>query len=164
MYQPTHNPERIVPRFTAKVKQGSGCWEWQGYLNSHGYGQFRVSPGKLMLAHRFAYELFIDLIPEGMQLDHLCRNRRCVNPSHLEVVDNKTNSLRGVGFAALNATKTHCPKGHPYEGDNLGIRKAKGWRNCRACNRERVLAFKLRQRDAGADRGARAQPQRRSWA
>lgn len=86
----------------------SGCWLWKG-ATACGYGYFRHRP-----AHRFAYELYRGPIPEGLQLDHLCRVRSCVNPSHLEAVTQGVNLHRGETIAARNAAKTHCPKGHEY--------------------------------------------------
>ncbi|MFJ2662519.1 HNH endonuclease signature motif containing protein [Arthrobacter koreensis] len=81
--------------------------------------------------HRVAYELFSGPIPNGLVLDHLCRNRGCFNPNHLEPVTRAVNNLRGVGFMAAHARKTHCPKGHPYDEKNTQIKN--GARRCRAC-------------------------------
>jgi len=98
-------------------KPNNGCWEWTGCKIQNGYGRVHTTPSykvrKMVLAHRAVYELLRGAIPEGMTLDHLCRNRACVNPDHLEPVDLRTNVLRGVGPTAINARKTHCPKGHP---------------------------------------------------
>lgn len=121
----------------------NGCIEWTGGLNGSGYGQFsdlRTSNRKegKVYAHRWSYEYFIGPIPDGLHLDHLCRNRKCVNPTHLEPVTAKENILRGVGTSALHAVKTHCPAGHPYSGENLYIHPARGYRVCRACGRERA--------------------------
>lgn len=128
-------------RFWAKVdKRDDGCWLWTGVRNWGGYGFFYVDAncfGKA--AHRFAYETEIGPIPEGLQLDHLCRNRQCVNPAHLEPVTQQENIRRGNGGAHW-AAKTHCPKGHPYEGDNVYI-NPKGSRECKACRREAQNRF-----------------------
>lgn len=128
----------------------SGCWEWIGG-KLRGYGQFTVleSPNKwrCFKAHRWAYEYCRGQIPEGLCIDHLCRNRSCVNPWHMEVVTIKENTLRGYGITAQNARKVNCPKGHPLSGENLKIRVGRG-RICRICfrasNRRRKRLKQLR--------------------
>jgi hypothetical protein len=110
----------------------STCWLWHGGLIK-GYGAFHVN-GKLSRAHIFAYTTFIGPVPEGKQLDHICRVRRCCNPEHVEPVTRRVNILRGESFAAHNATVTHCPKGHPYDEANT-VRHKLG-RNCRECRRQ----------------------------
>jgi len=86
-------------------------------------------------AHIVSYEHYRWLVPLGLELDHLCRVRRCVNPEHLEEVTHQTNVLRGEGVAAINAAKTHCPQGHPYDEKNTLVWM--GERLCKACRRER---------------------------
>jgi hypothetical protein len=86
------------------------------------------------LVHTIAYELLIGPVPDGLELDHLCRIRHCVNPAHLEAVPHRVNVLRGTSPIAISAQKTHCLHGHPFEGDNLEIR-SDGGRRCRTCNR-----------------------------
>lgn len=121
-------------RFWAKVeKQEGGCWLWTGAITSHGYGQFKVD-GRLVGAHRFAYELLVGPIPLGLTLDHLCRIRHCVNPSHLEAVTNRENTLRGEGITARAARVTHCPQSHPYDLFNTYV-SPRGDRRCRICAR-----------------------------
>lgn len=85
-------------RFWTKVKRGDECWEWQGEILWTGYGRFSVSPKVKILAHRYAYEATNGAIPEGLVIDHLCRNRRCVNPDHLEPVTRSENVKRGLPF------------------------------------------------------------------
>lgn len=108
---------------------GYGCWNWEGPINSTtGYGSLRLVEKRSVTAHRFSYELLVGPIPEGLVTDHLCRNRQCVNPAHLEPVTLGTNTLRGIGPSATNARKTHCSEGHPFAGDNLVM-----YKNCRMC-------------------------------
>jgi hypothetical protein len=113
------------------------CWEWTAARNWRGYGEFHLQGRTRIKAHRVAYELVIGPIPEGMQLDHICRDRGCVNPLHLEPVTNRENVLRGVGVTARNAVKTHCKRGHPFDDANTLIHpptRGRGERRqCRAC-------------------------------
>lgn len=112
----------------------AGCWLWTASLDGAGYSKIRVD-GRLFNAHRWYYEMINGPIPKGLQLDHLCRVRRCVNPDHLEPVTQQENIRRGEGIGVINARKTHCPKGHPYAGDNLIVRS--GSRGCRTCVTDR---------------------------
>jgi hypothetical protein len=114
-------------------KEESGCWVWKGARGYKGYGALSFR-GKITPAHRYSYEYYKGPIPQGLVIDHLCRNTFCVNPDHLEPVSTKTNLLRGISFSAKNAVKTHCKYGHPFEGDNL--RLSNGGRICRTCRRE----------------------------
>lgn len=124
----------LAQRFAEKVKLGAqakDCWEWTARRDTGGYGVLK-SGRKNRRAHRISYEMFVGPIPEGLQLDHLCRVRHCVNPEHLEPVTLRVNSLRSNGVSAANAKKTHCKRGHPFSGENLLVTK-KGTRQCRAC-------------------------------
>jgi hypothetical protein len=132
--------ERDLDRFWDKVNKqgpewgGSACWMWTACLNrkdGRGYGLFGAF-GTQFLAHRFAYEALVGPIPEGMTIDHLCRNRRCVNPAHLEPVTNEENLRRSP---LVNAQKTHCKSGHELTPDN--IRPNGRGRQCIRCARER---------------------------
>jgi hypothetical protein len=122
------------------------CWIWAGGLTTAGYGRASV-PGKgRQAAHRIAYELLVGPIPEGLTLDHLCRNRACVNPDHLEPVGMTENMRRGAARGmALYRPPTHCRRGHPFEGGNTYI-SASG-RSCRTCvlaaGRVRKAAIRL---------------------
>jgi len=102
------------------------CWIWNGRVSPNGYGRISIL-GKDAYAHRVSYILFIGDITKGLVLDHLCRVRRCVNPSHLESVSIGENVRRG------SKALTHCRHGHPYSGENLYIRKDTGHRCCKAC-------------------------------
>lgn len=112
----------------------SGCVLWLGAISNKGYGRIHVR-GKARHAHIVAYETYVGPIPEGMDLDHLCRNHACRAEWHLEPVTRRVNLLRGDTHAARNAAKTACPQGHPYDESNTRIYS--GRRNCQACMRER---------------------------
>lgn len=109
-----------IARFWSKVRKTDHCWEWVGTRHGEGYGYigFGGRAGRNYLAHRVAYELLVGPIPDGLGLDHLCRNRPCVRPEHLEPVTDKVNILRGVGPSAQHAKATHCPRGHEYTPEN----------------------------------------------
>jgi hypothetical protein len=137
--------DRLLARVT--VDHGTGCWLWPTVNARTGYGSVRVGgrTSRMALAHRVSYELHVGPIPEGRQLDHLCRNRACVNPAHLEPVTAQINVLRGEGLAAANAVKTHCVVGHPLTGANLYV-CPRGTRKCRACRAEASRRYAQRKR------------------
>ncbi len=122
-------------RFTSKVKRiSSGCWIWIAALFKNGYGHYWDN-GYHVYAHRYAYEKIKGIIPEGLEIDHLCRNRACVNPDHLEAVTRHENIIRGAGPKATrirSAQITHCPQGHEYTPFNT-YRDKRGNRHCMAC-------------------------------
>lgn len=128
-------------RFWAKVHKGDVCWNWTGAIH-HGYGNFYVGGGRANRtttgAHRFAYELLVGPIPEGLDLDHLCRNRRCVNPDHLEPVTRGENVLRGDGHTARRARRDRCKRGHLYTAESTHI-NPQGHRICKVCWRRRAF-------------------------
>jgi hypothetical protein len=120
-------------RFWSRVvsDQETGCWNWLGRLNTSGYGQMDFQ-GRARVVHRVAYEVLVGPLPEGLpDLDHLCRNRRCVNPAHMEPVSRRENVRRGTGHTAINMKKTHCIRGHEFSPQNTLI-GSHGGRFCRA--------------------------------
>ena len=132
-------------RFWAKVDKSGSCWLWKGAISADGYGNIMTGHrGKCLRAHRVAYELLVGPIPSGLTLDHLCRNRACVNPRHLEAVTNKENILRGEASAAVNARKESCKRGHLLSGANLYV-QPNGQRECRTCKAMRD-STRVRQR------------------
>lgn len=134
----------LETRFWEKVtKHQEGCWEWTGAINGHGYGHIKIE-GRMVPAHRVAYEFLVNPIPEGLDLDHLCRTRHCVRPTHLEPVTRRTNILRGKNFSAHYARQTHCKRGHEFTPENTYE-----WgtsRHCRTCRRERDRQSRLQRR------------------
>lgn len=128
-----------IMRFFSHVEAiKNGCWNWVGAMKFNGYGNFSIRKNKVRKsysAHRWAYINLVGDIPQGLAVDHLCRNRKCVNPSHMELVTLKENLLRGIGFSGENARKTHCKKGHPLVAVPLS-RKTSAQRHCPICERE----------------------------
>lgn len=133
-------------RFWSKACKTGTCWLWQAYVDERGYGTYRLA-GRMRKAHRVAYELAVGPIPEGMVIDHLCRVRHCVNPTHLEVVTNDENVRRGLQ-GEWGKSKTHCPHGHAYTPENTYYRPDDGCRGCRECRNE--ASRRLRAKRAAA--------------
>lgn len=130
----------IEDRFWEKVNKTDTCWLWTAAQNGAGYGQLRVNRSSNVYAHRFAYELLVGPIPEGLQLDHLCRVRNCCNPDHLEAVTPKVNTNRSTASEAnraRHAARTECVNGHPFTDDNTWFEPKRGVRHCRVCARAR---------------------------
>lgn len=132
-----------LKRLEIRTDRTGECWLWTGRLNSYGYAEMKLD-GRYQMAHRVAYQQIVGPIPEGLQLDHLCRVRHCVNPAHLEPVTNRENSLRGEGPAARNARKRTCHRGHPFDQDNTLV--SGGSRRCRACARIASKAYRERRK------------------
>lgn len=132
--QPTIG-ERLAARSApaTTLHNGTACIEWRGTRTPGGYGQMSVD-NRHQYVHRLAWELTHGPIPSGLQIDHLCRNRACLNPDHLEPVTGEENTRRAA--AAVEA----CPQGHPYDEVNTYVHPTKGYRQCRTCDRERKAA------------------------
>jgi len=143
----------ILTRFFKFVRRSlNGCWDWHGGRDWDEYAIFKVK-GKSKRGSRFIYEHFYGPIPKGFQIDHLCRNRKCVNPHHLEVVTPRENTLRGEGLTAKLARQTHCKRGHEFTPENTWLYR--GLRYCRHCrrirDREQYWRGKVRQRSLRKD-------------
>lgn len=133
--------EELPGRFKSRVQQRpDGCWEWLGHIDRAGYGGYK-SGGHYWMAHRFAYETLVGPIPEGLEIDHLCRVRACVNPDHLEPVTHTVNIRRRF------TDYTHCVNGHEFTEANTYTRPS-GHRDCRICIRARALRYYHRKRGA----------------
>ena len=145
---PIKSPEERFWRHVDK-RGPEECWHWTGGGWSSGYGALRiVGRSTKVAAHRISYEIHVGPVPDGLVIDHLCRNRKCVNPAHLEAVTFRENILRGEGMAAQHARKTHCLRGHSFDPPN-GYVTSQG-RRCRACDRIRYEAREARKKASRA--------------
>jgi hypothetical protein len=129
----------VIDRFAERVAlTDSGCIEWLGASTGDGYAQIKLSPSegkRLVYVHRWSYQYHVGPIPEGLEIDHLCHNRACVNPDHLEAVTPRVNWLRSANPTSVNARKTRCIHGHPFAGKNLMVSADGKRRYCRECRR-----------------------------
>ena len=127
-------------RFFAKIERGKTdefCWLWTSAISENGYGLFW--DGRTVYAHRYIYQLAVGEIPEGLQIDHLCRIKRCANPKHLEAVSRKESPNLGRGKRVRREGKTHCKRGHAYDEANT-YTSPRGRRSCRECGKLRHKA------------------------
>jgi hypothetical protein len=138
---------RFTPKYT--VDPTTGCWNWTAGIDKDGYGKFYFDGDVSGKAHRFAYKHFVGPLVDGLTIDHKCRNRRCVNPDHLQQITGLHNTMIGEGPGPINLRKTHCPKGHEYSPENTYVDK-RGYRYCRQCTKDRPV-----NKVAGAERSRR---------
>lgn len=145
----------LIDKFLDRVSSepNTGCWLWSGSVSKNGYGVLTIgsrsdATRRRVYAHRIAYLLYKGEIPKGLEPDHKCRVRSCVNPDHLEAVTRSVNTKRGLAptlLAAINGSKTHCKNGHAFTPDNTYLRPT-GGRSCRECLRLRACGGKPRSR------------------
>ncbi|MGR3504897.1 MAG: HNH endonuclease signature motif containing protein [Paracoccaceae bacterium] len=125
--------------------RNSPCWEWPSTISPNGYGK-RIVNGKQKLIHRLTYASIFGEIEQKMHCDHLCRNKKCCNPWHIEVVTARENILRGVGASAINFKKKKCKHGHKLSSKNTYVNN--GWRTCRTCKNERMRRYRREKRSS----------------
>ena len=137
-----------IERFIPKIEFTDSCWLWLGTKQDRGYGQFWINE-RYVMAHRFSYEYFVEPIPGGLTIDHLCCVQSCVNFTHLEPVTHRENLLRSARAAStINVRKTHCIRGHEFNEANTYV--SRGWRSCRACIQIRIEEHRKRGKEATA--------------
>jgi HNH endonuclease len=154
--------DRVLRRVTVTP---AGCWEFDGSRLAGGYGRAGWN-GRLWLTHRLVYTLMVGEIPTGLELDHLCKNKPCCNPAHLEPVSRSENVRRGPAWhhlAAREVAKTHCPEGHPYDLLNTYWTRRCG-RQCKQCKRAASLRYAQRNREALAARSRAWRERKRATA
>lgn len=148
-----HRP--LIERVEERIIRSDGCWEWTGPRNRDGYGHFsyQVDPGnrrrRTSMAHRLIYEHYVGPIPPGLTLDHMCRNRGCVNPLHLRPMTLRANVLLGTSPVARHSQQTHCIHGHEFTPENTYWRPRGAGRDCRTCIRRRIEARRAALRSRG---------------
>jgi HNH endonuclease len=147
-----NKPKPVMERFWKFVNKTRGCWLWTGSLSTDGYGRILGDKKRGSAAHRVIYEMINGKIPEGLEIDHLCGRRNCVNPEHLEAVTHKENVRRGA-----NAQKPLCINGHEFD-----IVKRNGQRGCSVCNRDRANAFYYQNKERHREYQRRYQRKRRA--
>lgn len=129
--------EKTKKKLLTKITKNGECWQWFGNKDRHSYGKIWIK-GKLKTAHRVSYEIFVGEIKEGMAIDHICRNRSCINPKHLRQLTWAQNAMASDGICPTFKKRTHCKNGHPFSGSNLVIYKNQpNARKCRTCIRTR---------------------------
>lgn len=114
-------------------KDSKGCWNWLGFVDKNGYGRGRFNGVKTRYSHRAAYHLYVGQLEGGLTIDHLCKNRRCINPRHLEQITLRENVYRGNPIWKQKKQWTHCKYGHAFTDDNTYVRPSDGRRRCRHC-------------------------------
>lgn len=149
-FKPGHNahgrPSRpLQERLWWRVNKTGTCWLWTDKPDSNGYGVIVLEDGRNYKVHRVVYELCVVPIPKGLEIDHLCRNRICVNPEHMEPVTTRVNIMRGNGIMAKEARQTHCKYGHPFDATNTIIHYT-GGRSCLECHRTASREYAARRR------------------
>lgn len=148
----------LETRLADKILVGDGCWEWQAAIDRDGYGILTHPPEgvRSTKAHRIVYEWLVGPIPDGLVLDHLCRNRCCVRPDHLEPVTSGANVLRGESLQAANKAKDVCKRGHPFDEANtrhyINSRTGTPARGCRACATLMMREYRAAKRSTNGDR------------
>lgn len=133
---PSYDPQSVLTKVDFQI---DGCWEWQGNIDKFGYGTYG---NQNHMVHRVIYEMFVSKLGPKDTIDHLCFNRSCVNPNHLELVSLRDNVLRGNNPSAINARKTECSHGHKFDKQNTYIHPRRGTRHCRTCQAIRSINSK----------------------